>query len=287
MILIMSYIHIKINLSDNAREPIIFLLNQYNMKGVFEDEFINAYFDESSDIDKISESISELLEYLKKDQPDTTIKFSVDRLPETDWNEEWKKSFVPINIGKRLVVTPPWLKSDKSSRIEIIVDPAMAFGTGHHETTARCLLLIEELSQISVRSGFLDLGAGTGILSIAASKLGFKKVVAIDNDSMAEEAATLNIAHNRLNNIELITGTIEHTDQKFDLIAANIISETLIDIADKIIERLSFSGTLILSGMINGQQEDVIKKYTNSGLRLLETFHDGKWITLTMRRCSI
>ncbi|MDX9714532.1 MAG: 50S ribosomal protein L11 methyltransferase [Dissulfurispiraceae bacterium] len=282
----MKYLNIKIKSSENAREPLTALLHDLGMKGIHEDSMINAYFDEDIDSRLICARIKELESFLKFDDPDTFMDTEVCFLPDTDWNEEWKKSFFPINIGKKLVITPPWLKRDQGNRIEVIVDPAMAFGTGHHETTARCLQLIENLSECLQMSSFLDLGTGTGILSIAASKLGCKRVVAVDNDTAAIEAAEKNIANNKLDNIALITGTIDNTSGEFELIAANIISETLILMAEKIIQRLSPGGSLILSGMISGQEDDVLTKYINSALKLSEIFYDGKWATLLMRKTS-
>lgn len=276
----MQYIQIKITHPENAREPLIALLYDLGMKGIYEDSVVNAYFDEDADSRLICARIKELESFLKLDDPIAT---EACFLPDTDWNEEWKKSFTPIEVGRSLIITPPWLSAD-GERTEIIVDPAMAFGTGHHETTRRCLELIEQISPETDLSNFLDLGAGTGILSIAASKLGFKKITAIDNDSLAHEAAIKNAQLNRLDNIEVMLGTISDVRGRFAMIAANLISETLIDHANAIAGLLANGGKLILSGMLQGQQDEVISKYTESGLSLSKIFHDDKWVTLVFQK---
>ncbi|MCE5312113.1 MAG: 50S ribosomal protein L11 methyltransferase [Nitrospiraceae bacterium] len=283
MIHIMKYLHIKINASENAREPLIALLKELGMNGIHEDELINAYFDEQADYQNIFASIKELEKHLAIDNPESRMDIVHQYLPETDWNEEWKKSFTPIKIGNTLVITPPWLATD-GTRTEIIVDPAMAFGTGHHETTRRCLELIEKHASDTDPTDFLDLGAGTGILSIAASKLGFKRVIAIDNDAMAYDAAQINRELNRLNNIDIVLGTISYANGIFSMIAANLISETLIENASAISSLVADHGVLILSGMLDGQQADVINAYTGSGMAHKETFRDDKWITLLFRK---
>lgn len=275
----MNYYEFKISLSNTSKEPLIAKLFNLGCIGVIEDEGLTAYFDASQDLSFIVNHITASISEIQSIFEDNQISINYNLLPETDWNEEWKKSFTPIEIGKSLVITPPWLSTDKR-RTEIIVDPAMAFGTGHHETTRRCLELIEQISQETDLSNFLDLGAGTGILSIAASRLGFKKVVAIDNDTLAQEAAIKNAQLNSLDNIEVILGTITDANGSFIMIAANLISETLIEYVNAINRLLADRGVLILSGMLQGQQDDVINKYIESGLTFREKFYDDKWVTL-------
>jgi ribosomal protein L11 methyltransferase len=110
-------------------------------------------------------------------------------IPDEDWNRTWKAGFRPIDVGERFTILPPWEKK-KNGRINLVIDPGMAFGTGHHETTRSCLVLMEKLSRPAApEARFLDLGAGTGLLAIAASRLGYRHVAAVDTDPLAIEAA--------------------------------------------------------------------------------------------------
>ena len=124
---------------------------------------------------------------------DPFFSFEYSLLPEKDWNENWKKNFIPIDIGNNLTIIPSWLKKD-TSRIPVIIDPGMVFGTGYHETSQTCLVLIEEIAQEIRKDSCLDIGTGSGILAIGAAKLGFRHVTAVDIDPMAIDAAVRNVA---------------------------------------------------------------------------------------------
>jgi ribosomal protein L11 methyltransferase len=167
--------------------------------------------------------------------------------------------------------------------IRLIIDPGMAFGTGHHEATKTCLMLIEKFSKEKTeKNRFLDFGTGTGILAIAALKLGFKHAVCIDIDPLAIDAAHRNAELNNLENIEIKESSISLVDGKFDFIAANLMSEVLIQNAHEIASRLNKSGIALLSGMIVGQENDVIAAMKNEGLRVLEKFYDDRWVTILL-----
>ena len=204
-------------------------------------------------------------------------------IPDQDWNESWKKGFTALDVGERFTILPPW-EEEKSGRINLIIDPGMAFGTGHHETTRSCLVLMEKYATKSLKDRFLDLGTGTGLLAIAASKLGYRQVVAIDNDPLAVEAAVKNVAFNRIENMLIKTGSITDAEGSFDCIAANIISSVLTFLAPEISSRLNPSGITILSGILAEQADEVIKAYELNGLKLIENFPDDKWVSLVLRK---
>jgi ribosomal protein L11 methyltransferase len=202
-------------------------------------------------------------------------------LPDCDWNETWKKSFAPIDVGRTLRIIPSWLNAE-TDRIPIIIDPGMVFGTGHHETTRTCLSLIEKIAETGNRKRFLDIGTGTGILAIGASRLGFEQVVAVDVDPLAVDAATRNAAANGLNNIEIRKGAISSVSGTFDVIVANLLSEILIAIAPELAERLNPGGTAILSGLLVGQEDEVIEAICTADLTFREKITDGKWVSLIL-----
>ena len=194
------------------------------------------------------------------------------------------KKFEPIDVGDNITILPPWEK-EKTGRVNLIIDPGMAFGTGHHETTKTCLSLIKRLSKdMPEKEGFLDFGTGTGVLAIAAIKLGFKRAVCLDIDSLAVDAAKRNAELNGIENIDVIEGSIDRADGTFDFIAANLLSEILIQNAVSIKQHLNTCGIAMLSGMIVGQETDVIKAMESNGLRLKDKTIDGRWITLIVGR---
>jgi ribosomal protein L11 methyltransferase len=200
-----------------------------------------------------------------------------------DWNEDWKKGFTAIDVGENLTIVPSWLRPH-TKRIPIIIDPGMVFGTGHHETTRTCLGIIERIAKKHKNNRLLDIGTGTGILAIGAALLGFDQVLAVDVDPLAVEAAARNAGANNLNNIEIREGTISVADGSFDVIVATLLSEILMGIASELSERLNPGGTAVLSGMLAGQEDDVMQAMTAAALTFQEKIMDGTWATLVVRK---
>jgi ribosomal protein L11 methyltransferase len=277
----MGYYEFTISVPDESREAIINRLAEMGSSGFLEKEdVICSYFDATVDIAGLCDELSRFKDVLISSGLDPAFSFAYAPLPEKDWNEDWKKDFLPINIGKNLTIMPSWLKKD-TTRIPVIIDPGMVFGTGYHETSQTCLVLIEKIAERSRKENCLDIGTGSGILAIGAARLGFKQVVAVDIDPMAIDAALRNIEENELTNIVMVRGgDISSVSGSFDLIVANLLSGILVDIAAKILSRLNPGGTAILSGMLIGQEGDVISAFEKSGLTLSETVIGGKWVTL-------
>jgi len=161
-----------------------------------------------------------------------------------------------------------------------MIESGMAFGTGHHETTRDCLAHMERISGGHAGKGLLDIGTGTGILAIGASKMGFSHIVAVDTDPLALDAARENITLNGLKNIEVKEGGISVVEGTFDVITANLISSTLIEIAPEVVSHLNADGIVILSGMLAGEEDMVEDAYRKAGLDLKEKTLDDKWVTL-------
>jgi ribosomal protein L11 methyltransferase len=202
-----------------------------------------------------------------------------------DWTSAWRQYFTPIPIGTRFVVLPAWLKDEPHAAEPILIEPKMAFGTGHHQTTALCLGALDQLAAAGVvrpEQSFLDLGTGSGILGIAAAKLGLAGLgldidpVAIDN---AHENAALNRVEDRL---ALGVGSIDSVapDRRFDCILANILANPLIDMAEAIRRHLAPGGVLILSGILSEQAGRVETAYMAQGLAAPRISHSGEWALL-------
>ena len=246
-----GYYEFIMSVPDESREAVTYKLAEMGSTGFFEKTVnIAAYFEGTSDIAVLCDELEQFRGVLRSSGLDPDFSYDYILLPEMDWNEEWKKSFTPINVGENLTIVPSWLQDD-SGRTSIIIDPGMAFGTGHHETTKRCLMMIEKLSEGGKRS-LLDIGTGTGILAIGAAKMGIGPVTGVDIDPQAVDLAQRNAGINELDGITIYEGGIARVTGLFDIIIANLISELLIKIAHEIVLRVKTGGIVILSGMITG-----------------------------------
>jgi ribosomal protein L11 methyltransferase len=201
-------------------------------------------------------------------------------LREEDWAEAWKAYFPVLRISPRLVICPAW-RSYRARRGETVIrlDPGMAFGTGQHPTTAMCLRALEE----TVRPGadVLDLGAGSGVLALAAARLGAASVLALDNDPQAVQAARQNM---RLNGLEAVVrveeGTLEGALGPFDVVVANINAPVIVELAGAMAATLRPGGTLIAGGFSEARSEEVAAGLSAAGLTVERTLSDGEWRTL-------
>lgn len=280
----MPYHELTISIAVPFRETLIRRLTDAGCLGVIEkDDAIMAYFPESIDLRTITGGLSLLKALFDKSGLTNDITFTYALIPEQDWNESWKKGFHPINVGERFTILPPWEKKP-DSRISLIIDPAMAFGTGHHETTRSCLLLMEKYAEKRQKDVFLDLGAGTGILAIAAIFLGYRRVIAVDTDPLAIEASQKNVELNQVKGIEIREGSIGDLNETFDFIAANLISGVLVLLAPLLAAHLNPGGIAVLSGILSGQDSEVIEAMSEAGLTLIERYQDGKWISVVVGR---
>ncbi len=213
----------------------------------------------------------------------------VREIPVEDWGRNWKLHFKPLRVGRRLVVAPPWEGGPfPEGRVLIRIDPAMAFGTGHHATTRMCLEGLEAAAdQWPDRRGpiILDVGTGTGILAIAAASLGARRVVAIDTDPEACDAARKNLAmHDCGGRVQLLCGGIESLDprRRFDLILANLDTRTLCPLFPALGHLLAPRGRMIAGGMPVEDEETVTTALPPSLLRILHRRVEEEWLCLTL-----
>ncbi len=201
---------------------------------------------------------------------------------EADWAHAWKAFYRPMRVGRHLMVTPPWEHPTlQANDIPIVVDPGMAFGTGSHPTTQLCLAALEDYVRPYMRVA--DIGTGSGILAIAASKLGADEVVATDNDPLAVKIAAENAA---------VNATPLQTQEAFpigvyDLVVANILADVIIGMAEELALLVKPDGILIASGIIDTRETDVRFAIEGEGFAPLETRHDGEWVALVFRRSTI
>lgn len=224
-----------------------------------------------------------LLESLQQQFPH--INGSLDCVEAQDWLAAWREFFTPVECGRRFVVLPPWLATTTAfaGRTPILIEPKSAFGTGHHATTALCLAVLSDLlDKRRVREGqkFLDLGTGSGILSIACCKSGLTGT-GLDIDPLAVDNALENRALNNIDSLELNTGSMELAEnEKFDLVLANILARPLMELAPQITKVLAENASLVLSGLLLTQADAVEQAYRECGLGVAERFIDGEWCAL-------
>lgn len=208
-----------------------------------------------------------------------------------DWAMAWKDFFNPVNCGETFKIFPPWLEENEDNgTTHIVIEPKMAFGTGHHPTTSLCLATIGDFSKSgAIKPGrtFLDLGTGSGILGIGLAKLGLKGV-GLDIDPLAIPCAVENAKANDVADaLDLAVGTIESVgeDVLFDVVVANILSGPLIEMAPDILAHVASGGSLILSGILADKQSDAVANaYAKRGLGRPQRFVEGEWVCLVWKR---
>ncbi|MBQ0101448.1 MAG: 50S ribosomal protein L11 methyltransferase [Firmicutes bacterium] len=207
-------------------------------------------------------------------------------LNEEDWADSWKKYYKPVRIGDRLIVVPTWEKYDPMpDDIILSMDPGMAFGTGTHETTRICSRLLEQYMEKG--DTVLDVGTGSGILAIAASKLGAKKVNAYDIDPVAVRIAKENCDVNGCQNIKCgISDLLKNIDrtEKYDFICANIVADIIVRMAPDISGVLADDGLIAVSGVIDTQRERVLDALTSNGLKTVAEVKDNDWCGLLLTK---
>lgn len=208
-------------------------------------------------------------------------------VPDEDWTTSWRTYFKPIFPSARIAVCPTWEQvPDPEGGFTVVIEPKMAFGTGHHETTRMALLGLE--GQLKPGDRVLDVGTGSGILSIAAAKLGAGAVTAVDIEAQAIENARENLDLNRVGGlVRLIHGSVDLVAGPFELIVSNMISSLLMPLLQGLHDRLVPDGHLVLGGILNREQEGFLNAVGRVGLGVEEVSREGEWIGLITRRLPI
>jgi ribosomal protein L11 methyltransferase len=228
-------------------------------------------------ISNIKSSVDRLEEFgLKKGKGEVTTK----EVKEQDWANTWKQYYKPFRIGDHIVIKPTWEDYlEKEDDIVIELDPGMAFGTGDHETTKMCILLLSEY--VKKNSNVFDIGCGSGILSIAASKLGAENVIGVDIDDVAVKAARENVSISGLNNIDIRKGNLTDViEGKADVIVANIIADAIINLCKDVPKLLKKDGVFIASGIIKDRLQDVEDVLSKNGFDIVKNMEMGEWAAI-------
>src|ERR1700688_4805618 len=211
---------------------------------------------------------------------------SARRIVDPGWSTLWMKRFGPFRVGRRILIVPPWKRASEPGRTTIVVQPAQAFGTGHHPTTAGALRALESIVIAHPPKSILDAGTGSGVLAIAAALLGQRnaEVIAIDIDPTALENARANACLNGVEkSIRFTSVPLASIHRHFDLIVANILSGTLIELAPHLRRLVAPGGRLILGGFLADEADEVLSSY-RSPLRCLSRKTHRGWTTIVMAR---
>ena len=209
---------------------------------------------------------------------------------EADWAEAWKAHFPVLRLGRRLVIRPTWRRHrPRPGDVVVALDPGMAFGTGLHPTTRLCLEAIERIADRGSDGldgdRVLDVGCGSGILAIAAAKLGAASILGVDTDPIAIEATSANAERNGLSRtIDARVGSLPTNEQPFDLVVANLIAGVLVPLAPALHDELRRGGTVVASGIFIDREDDVVGAFRDAGLETVDRSAEGEWVALEARR---
>lgn len=239
---------------------------------------VKAYFAEEDNIEDVLAYVNERLVELKEMGLDLGgAKVEHEKMHEEDWANTWKQYYKPSKAGEKIVVKPIWEEYEaKDNELVVDLDPGMAFGTGTHETTRMCIQALERY--VKEESTVFDVGCGSGILAIAAAKLGAKLAVGVDLDPVAVESSIENVGYNNLDNIEILHGNlVEVINGKADIVVANILAEIICILADDVKRVLKEGGTFITSGIIHDRVDMVCEKLEATGFEVVEKNRDGEW----------
>jgi ribosomal protein L11 methyltransferase len=245
---------------------------------------IKAYFNEESTSEELAILINEKLKFISQFLDIGNGYQGSGKVDDEDWATAWKKYYKPFHISDSVVIKPSWEDYEKQAgEIIIEMDPGMAFGTGTHETTRLCSQLLEKY----VKKGdkVIDVGCGTGILSIIAVKLGASHAAAIDIDEVAARVTKENCTINGvLEAIDVRKGILADLQpQKADIVVANIIADVVIKLSSLIPSYLKEGGILLTSGIIRERKEDVVNAYTGLGFKFMNNLELGEWVAIVFK----
>lgn len=248
---------------------------------------IKAYLPVNSFLGETVEAIKEAINNLMLYNIDVgRNKVTISEVNEEEWATAWKKYYNPVKISERFTIVPTWETYERVSTDELIIelDPGMAFGTGTHPTTVMCIQALEKCVQLG--DTVIDVGTGSGILSIAAAMLGAKSVRALDLDPVAVDSAKLNVKLNKVHHVVTVmqNNLLDHIDQTANVIVANILAEIILRFVDDAYRLLEPNGYFITSGIIQAKKQEVKDGLVNAGFTIEETLTMEDWVAFIARK---
>lgn len=284
-----QWIEIAVSLPEQYQDLLIGQLTGLGFQGFAQEKDTVSCFTARSSWNARSRTrFEEVLLRFRKEFPEADCSWKSSVVQNKNWNAAWEKSIGIVEATSRIIIKPSWRKLRKKDKGKIVlhIDPKMAFGTGHHETTRLCLVFLEE--HIRERMSVLDFGTGTGILAIAAVKLGARHVFGADNDPVATENAAENIRRNRVERfVRLKTSDVSRLPSRsFDLITANIDLPTITNSLAALVQRLKRGGILIVSGLLVEDLARFMDLISHKGVVPLEIISENEWAAVCLTKAD-
>lgn len=237
---------------------------------------VHAYFDEGGDMAAAAAAVESFAGFFGV--PRSSLGFTTGRVEPKDW-ENWKSHLRPVRVSRRVTVVPPWEKREYGPGTTVVeINPASAFGTGHHETTRICASYLDELLARRRNLSVFDLGCGSGVLGICAAKLGAEAVFCADTDFAAARETAANSRRNSVDEkVRIWCGSLDAAAGRFDVVVSNTSRETLVSMKDSLRQRLLPGGRLVVSGVLATERSCLADAYESSGYDIVSWKVEGEW----------
>jgi ribosomal protein L11 methyltransferase len=243
---------------------------------------ISSYFPMETDLSLVMRNLKEYSEFIESNVKGAkTGHVEVEHIDRSSW-EVWKTMLKKVRAGKRIIIIPPWEEHTAAGdEIVIEINPSLAFGTGHHETTRLCIAYIEEIAEKKTAKSMLDVGCGSGILAISAYELGIENVTGFDTDPIAIGESRKNAERNSvLGRIKFFCGSIQSAGGVYDLIVANVYLEPIYHMREEFRSKLAERGTLVVSGIPYVRRDEAVDCLVKVGFELDKELREGDWVAL-------
>lgn len=247
---------------------------------------ISVYYDEADDVDSKIKEINEFINSNDELINQDSIEVKIETVEESDWENEWKKYFHSFRVSDQFVIVPSWeidgYEFNDSDKV-IRLDPGMAFGTGDHPTTSMCLKFIERI--ITPKQKIIDVGTGSGILTIGSYLMGARDLTATDIDTLSLKVAKENFELNDTKNVDLRKADLlKNENNYYDVVIANILAHVIEEMIDDSYRVLNNGGHFIASGIIVEKKDSIISQLKNTGFTVLEVLEDNGWVSILSQK---
>jgi ribosomal protein L11 methyltransferase len=290
-----TYVEVTVDVGEEATEALTNFLWELGAVGVVEETIVDtparlrAFFPAPVDRDALAGRVDTYLDGLRALGLDAGRHARLEPLADADWAAAWREHFRPIAVGRTLLVAPPWDIPATSDRIVLAIEPGRAFGTGHHGTTAGCLELLETLVATDRPKRVIDLGTGSGILAIAAAKLGVAEVLACDTDPDAVAATVSNAERNGIaaGLHAVVADAASLAAEPAPLVLANLLASAHRALAARYRDLVAAGGALVLGGLLDAEAEAITAALAAHGFRLEATRSLEGWTSLALRHAPL